>query len=234
MGAAETPANAGDQKEPGKWAMACGCLVMLLGVGLIGGLVWAVVSFLRWDPPVPYSEAATQKVVQPSPKCYTITVPPLPKEKRLDRRAKLEYDARRDAVGMTCDTDVKVACPDDCVVTYKGKQATIAVLNQGCTSWGTIRSCKYRLEPRAYFVTTRHLHNAFWGRTDRERREGHHVRCDTIPGDAEVIPPTPKETGGEGVKLRYRCHTRNPGSITYSYAVWTKDGSTFTFEEIDD
>ncbi|MGK5553671.1 hypothetical protein ACSNOI_18825 [Actinomadura kijaniata] len=208
-------------------------MTMLLGVGLVVGLVWAVVSFLRWDPPVPYSEATTQKVVQPSPRCYMIDVPPLPKEKRFDRRAQLEHDARGHAVGMTCDSDVKVACPDDCVVTYKGKQATIDVVGLGC-GYGPIRLCKYRLEPRAYFVTTRHLHNAFWGHTSRERGKGHHVRCDTIPGDAEVIPPTPKGTDPKGTRLKYRCYTRDPGSITHIYAVWTRNGSIFTFEEIDD
>ncbi|MEU8345372.1 hypothetical protein AB0C74_27050 [Spirillospora sp. NPDC048832] len=211
----------------------CGLVMIMVGIAVVAALVWGAVAlvrgFTRWEPPVEYDEATTQEVTAPAENCALLEqkIAKPPESRRLDVKAQLEYSAMRKAVPMACDLDVKVECDpnSDCSAAYKGKTIAIAVQRGSCTSMPSIgeRLCEYTLHPRNRFLSQRRLNEAFWESRQKDKKDGSVLRCDTIPGGADVLPLA-------GTKTEYRCYTRKLGSVTNKYTVVAGDGNHLFFE----
>lgn len=226
---------------------AAGCLVLLVGAAVVIGLVWGGValvrSFIAYEPPIGYDEATTQPVTEASERpCSTVgtTIPDLPESERLDVEAQLEHSALGTAVGMACDTDVKVECdPEaDCTASYGDEKVVLDVIRGRCTTWAVIdeQSCEYRMVAMNRFLTQHNLNSRFWSRFREDAEDGALLRCDTIPGGVDLLPgdrgggsAAPGET-----KTKYRCYTREPGHLTHTYRVIAGSGTHLDFVEEED
>jgi hypothetical protein len=106
----------------------------------------------------------------------------------------------------------------------------LAVKYGTCRDLITSRSCEYRLERRNRLLTQQRLHHEFAMFAEEQREEGAALRCDTIPGGAELFPLD--DTPGLDAGYRstpYRCYTREPKSVTDVYEVRLYQGGLPVF-----
>ncbi|RAY13585.1 hypothetical protein DPM19_18065 [Actinomadura craniellae] len=210
------------------------CVATLVVLGLLGwGGFLLVRSFLQYEPPIRYDAAKTQEVTAPARPCYEMTIPDLPESKKLNVKAQLEHQVLDEVVESTCDTNVKVDCSGTCTAEYGDEKVVFDLSTTSCMDLGRIRNCSYRIKPRNRLLSQRHLHAEFWRYAERAREERHVMRCDTIPGGADLLPPA-SDGPVSSTRTKYRCYTRKPGRSTYTYTITVGKGHNLIFEEDPD
>jgi hypothetical protein len=150
-------------------------------------------------------------------------LPDLTSEQQQDRRAQIEHAARVDVATSGCVPAVDGGCDEQilsCRVLVGDEAVTLGVRYGSCRDLITSRSCEYRLERRNRVLTQQRLHHEFAIFAAEERAEGAVLRCDTIPGGADLFPLDDSEGLDPGYRSTpYRCYTRKPRSVTDVYDV---------------
>ncbi|MCE0764998.1 hypothetical protein LWC35_19135 [Pseudonocardia kujensis] len=219
--------------------------MLATGLAAVAGLVWAVIAFLNWDPPIKYNEATTQEAVAAQPDCAEIgrrhQDDDVTQAQRYDVTAQMELQARNQGIGMVCDENVQATCnpSSSCLISYGDEQLTLRVIHGTCYTIAD-RLCHYRLQPENRLLAQRRVNEGFAAYASKQREDGAILRCDTIPGGADLFPASPRTSSGDlddsagPDPTGYRCYSREPGHITYLYDVLLLSNGTAHFQEVDD
>ncbi|GAA5112006.1 hypothetical protein GCM10023320_05710 [Pseudonocardia adelaidensis] len=210
-----------------------GCLAGL--VLAVGVLVWAGISFSRHDPTPAFDPATTQEVVGAAAGCEPPGLPDPTPEQEQDRRAQIEQAARVDVATSGCLPAVDGGCDEpiiSCRIRVGDEAITLRVEYGSCRDLITSRSCEYRLERTNRLLTQQRLHHEFAIFAEEQRAEGAVLRCDTIPGGADLFPLDDSPGLDPGYRSTpYRCYTREPKSVTDVYEVRLYQGGLPVFAD---
>jgi hypothetical protein len=205
-----------------------------------GALVWAGISFSRYDPPPAYDPATTQEVLDTAAGytaagCEASGIPDLTPDQKTDRRAQIERAARVQVAVSACLPAVDGGCDEallSCTIPVGDERITMGVDHGSCRDLITSRSCEYRFERRARLLSQQRLHHEFWVFAAEQRADGAALRCDTIPGGADLFPLDDSPGLGAGYRSTpYRCYTREPKSVTDVYEVRLYEGGLPVFQD---